>query len=182
MMSNENKNMNELWKRAVEFHGHQCPGLAIGVKACEAVIDKMGLERSEDEELVCITENDACGVDAIQVLLGCTAGKGNLIFKNTGKQAFTFINRNTEKAMRFYLRHDLPKMPRDEKITFLLSSSVDDIFIYEETSASLPEPARHFLDIQCEVCGEVSPEHKIRMQDGKHVCLDCFNDYSRGWF
>jgi formylmethanofuran dehydrogenase subunit E len=56
----------ELWDKAVAFHGHECPGLAIGFKACEAAAEKIGIGVSDDEEIVCITENDACGVDAIQ--------------------------------------------------------------------------------------------------------------------
>ena len=47
------------------------------------------------EEVVCITENDACGVDAVQVITGCTMGKGNLIYRGTGKMVFSFFNRKT---------------------------------------------------------------------------------------
>ena len=39
----------------------------------------LGLEYSADEQVVCIAENDACSVDAIQVMLGCSIGKGDLI-------------------------------------------------------------------------------------------------------
>ena len=81
------------WQRCVDFHGHSCPGLAIGYRAVEAVIQLFGYVRSADEEIVCVTENDACGVDAIQVLTGCSFGKGNLIYRDRGKQAFSFLNR-----------------------------------------------------------------------------------------
>ena len=30
----------EKWLRAADFHGHQCPGLAIGYKAVEAALAK----------------------------------------------------------------------------------------------------------------------------------------------
>ena len=30
-------------------------------------------------------------VDAVQVLTGCTFGKGNLIYRPTGKMAFSFL-------------------------------------------------------------------------------------------
>lgn len=70
-----------LWEKCTNFHGHSCPGLAIGYKAAEAAIETMNIKFSEDEEIVCVTENDACGVDAIQVLLGCSLGKGNIIHK-----------------------------------------------------------------------------------------------------
>ena len=64
--------------------------LVIGVRACEAAAERLGVSYSKDEEVVCITENNACGVDAVQFITGCTFGKGNLIFKDKGKQAFTF--------------------------------------------------------------------------------------------
>ena len=67
----------ELWDKCVGFHGHECPGLAIGFRACEAAVEKLGVSFSKDEEVVCITENNACGVDAVQLITGCTFGKGN---------------------------------------------------------------------------------------------------------
>lgn len=72
---------DELWYECVKFHGHECPGLAIGFRAALIAKEKMEVSFSQDEEIVCITENDACGVDAIQVITGCTLGKGNLILK-----------------------------------------------------------------------------------------------------
>jgi formylmethanofuran dehydrogenase subunit E len=169
------------WDKARSFHGHECPGLAIGVKACEAAVEKAGISPAFDEELVCITENDACGVDAIQALMSCTIGKGNLIYKNTGKQAFTFINRDTGKAMRFYLKAKGDSMERAEYIEYLLNAPVDEIFSYEEREVVLPERARRFASVPCEVCGEVAAEHMMRLQEGKVVCMDCFKGYSRGW-
>jgi len=55
---------------------------------------------------VAIAENSSCSVDAIQELLGCTFGKGNLVFKDYGKQAFTFYSRDQGKALRVYFRSD----------------------------------------------------------------------------
>ena len=81
------------WEKAVAFHGHRCPGLAIGVRAALVLQQLWQIRRAEDEDLVCITENDACGVDGIQALLGCTMGKGNLLYHGTGKMAFSFYDR-----------------------------------------------------------------------------------------
>jgi formylmethanofuran dehydrogenase subunit E len=92
-------------RKAVEFHGHLCPGLAIGYRVAKYV--KEHYPRSEDEELVCIAENNSCSVDAVQELLGCTFGKGNLIYKDNGKQVFTFFSRSDSRAMRIYFKGDL---------------------------------------------------------------------------
>ncbi|MDR3334715.1 MAG: FmdE family protein [Treponema sp.] len=169
------------WERAQAFHGHACPGLAVGVKVCEAVVEKMGLNPALDEELVCITENDACGVDAIQSLMSCTFGKGNLIYKNTGKHAYTFINRTNGKAMRFYLKTKKGRMDRVAYQDYLLNAPIDELFDCQEVDTKAPEQARIFSSVSCEICGETAPEHKIRLQEGKKVCLDCFKEYSRGW-
>ncbi len=171
----------ELWERAVKFHGHRCPGLAIGFKACEAAKEKMGLEFSPDEQIVCVTENDACGVDAVQALLSCTFGKGNLIYRGTGKQALSFFERKSGKKMRLVLKQFAGEMSRPERQKKILEAPVDEVFIVGTPSFELPETARIFKTVICESCGEGAPEPKIRLQEGKKVCLDCFRSYSRGW-
>ena len=88
----------ELIKATIDFHGHSCPGLAIGIRLSELVMNKFG--RSMDEEIVAVVETDMCAVDAIQFLTGCTFGKGNLIHLDYGKSAFTFHSRQKEKSIR----------------------------------------------------------------------------------
>ena len=92
------------FQKCATFHGHVCPGLAIGYAAVKALRIFEVFRISEDEELVCIVENNSCSVDAVQVLLGCTFGKGNLIFRDWGKQAFTFYDREKGKAVRASFR------------------------------------------------------------------------------
>ena len=53
------------WKDCVAFHGHECGGLTIGYKASLYAIALLNLEFSADEQVVCIAENDACGVDTV---------------------------------------------------------------------------------------------------------------------
>ena len=171
----------ELWKKAIEFHGHECPGLAIGVKACEAAMDKLGINKTEDEDIVCVTENDACGVDAIQSILGCSIGKGNLIYRGTGKQAFSFFDRRNNKKIRMYFNPKYTTDDRLEKQNYILNSPIDEVFLFSEPKFDLPEKARIFKSVECECCKEKAPEHKMHLQDGKVVCEDCFNSYNRGW-
>ncbi|NLK09262.1 MAG: formylmethanofuran dehydrogenase [Firmicutes bacterium] len=171
----------EIWEKAVAFHGHECPGLAIGVKACEAAKLKLGIEFAPDEEVVCVTENDACGVDAVQLLTGCTFGKGNIIYRPTGKMAFSFFDRKSGESIRMILKPADQQMDRKERQEYLLDAPVDEIFIFGKPGFPLPEMARLFETVACEKCGEGAPEHKMRLSEGKVVCLDCFVDYSRGW-
>ncbi len=173
---------SELWEKAVAFHGHECPGLAIGFKACEAAAKIMGMGTSDDEQIVCITENDACGVDAVQALLSCTMGKGNLLYRGTGKMAFSFFDRKSGKKLRVCMKPNQNNgMDRTQWKEHLLNAPVEEIFTFSEPKYDVPERARHFNTIVCEICGEGSPEQKMHLQDGKSVCEDCFTRYDRGW-
>lgn len=175
--------MNEAdWTKAVAFHGHQCPGLAIGFRAVDAARTRLGADASADEDLVCVTENDACGVDAVQALLSCTFGKGNLIYRPTGKQAFTFYDRASGKSIRAYLKaHNSEQVSREEWQRQLLSLPLDEVFEFSVPVHELPEKARIFTTITCSECGEGAPEHMMRLQDSEPVCRDCFRAYDRGW-
>ncbi len=58
----------------IRSHGLECPGLAIGYKMAIAAMESLERLRAENEERVAIVENDACGVDALQCITGCTFG------------------------------------------------------------------------------------------------------------
>lgn len=168
-----------LWEKCVKFHGHECPGLAIGFKVCEAAKQKLNINLSQDEEIVCVSENDTCAVDAIQSIFSCTAGKGNLLFHNIGKMAFSFYNRKDNSSIRICLKDLNDSMYREEKRLFILNSSVDDLFDYSKPKFELPNKAVIFKTVICEKCNEGVAEHMIRIQDGRKVCLDCYEEYSR---
>lgn len=176
MDQNEQK---KLWEKCVAFHGHACGGLTIGYKAALYAIELLGLTFSDDEEVVCISENDACGVDALQVILGCSAGKGNLLFHITGKQAFSVYNRTSGRSVRLVLRPKPREMTREESFDYFQSLQPAEMFDTMETRLRLPEPARLFRSLPCESCGEITAEHLLRIEDGKKLCLDCCHPYDR---
>jgi formylmethanofuran dehydrogenase subunit E len=128
----------ENWNRAVKFHGHECPGLAIGVRASEIAMELLGVGVSKDEELVCVTENDACGVDGVQVLTGCSMGKGNLIYRGTGKMAFSFFERKSGRKVRLFLKPLAGEMSRPERQAFILSAPAEEVFTIACRSMTRP--------------------------------------------
>ncbi|MFA7563270.1 MAG: FmdE family protein [Methanoculleus sp.] len=198
---------HDRFAEAAAFHGHICPGLATGYRAAEVALARLRSGRSEDEELVTIAETDACGVDAIQVLTGCTAGKGNLLFKDHGKHAFTFINRKTGVAIRVIsnpsfnvdsLEPGLAPLrarvmqglatdaeyaeyrKKTEKIVeAILHAPVEDLFVVHEVDAVIPERARIFVSVPCAKCGEMTAESRVRVENGEFVCYACSQEYSR---
>lgn len=168
-----------LWEKCVSFHGHVCGGLASGYRAALYAARLLDLQFSEDEELVCVAENDACGVDAIQVILGCSVGKGNLLFHLRGKQAFSFYDRKSGKSVRLLLRPKPEGMTKAQSLEYYSVRSDEELFEVKPVTLPLPESARIFDSYICECCGEVTGSAWIRIENGKKLCLDCCHQYNR---
>jgi len=103
------------FEKCVEFHGHICPGLSIGYRASQAGMEWLKEHRAEDEEIVAVVETNACGADAVQVLTGCTFGKGNFFFKDYGKQVLTLISRKSGDGIRVALKSGALDLPEEHK-------------------------------------------------------------------
>ena len=167
------------WQDCVAFHGHECGGLTIGYKASLYAIELLKLDFSADEQVVCISENDACGVDAVQVMLGCSIGKGNLLFHMRGKQAFSFYNRKTGASVRLVLKPRPEGMTKAESFAYYQSREPKDMFDVKDTTIQLPEKARLFDSYVCDCCGETTGANWIRLAGDKKLCLDCYESYDR---
>jgi formylmethanofuran dehydrogenase subunit E len=205
----EGLNKNELliipFSEVTKFHGHVCPGTAIGYRASEIAIKELNSTRAMDEEFLAIVENDNCSIDAIQVATGCTFGKGNLIFKDHGKNVYTFVNRETGDTLRLSLNKSIdeinPKFAKTRQKAFSGSASEEELlefekqknkasqdilrmpsnelFKIEHLEIEIPEEARIFQSVKCTKCGELVAEHRARVEKGNFVCIPCFDDYSR---
>jgi len=185
-----------------KFHGHICPGSAIGYKAAEAGLNELKSHCSQDDEIVAIVENNSCAVDAVQVLTGCTFGKGNLLFKDHGKQVYTFINRTTNEGVRVSLndsfnidilapqleklrgavnsgiatdleKEDLKKMT-EEVSQEILEIPYNKLFHSEPVEMDIPKKASNFKNVKCSKCGEMVSEHKAIKLEGEITCIPCF--------
>jgi len=187
------------FQKCVDFHGHVCPGLSIGFRAAQAGMEWLKENRAGDEELVAIVETDACGADAIQVLTGCTFGKGNFHYRDYGKQAFTLLGRKSGRGVRLCMRpgalelsarhRQLMERIREneatraeqeefnrlhrEKSREILQMPLEGLFTVKEVSRALPPKARIEPSRPCQVCGEPAMASKIQVRDGKEICRSC---------
>lgn len=169
----------EMWERCAAFHGHVCGGLMIGYKASLLATELLNLSFSKDEQVVCVAENDACGVDAIQVMLGCSVGKGNLLFHICGKQAFSFYERKSGKSVRLVLKALPEDLSRSGFLEYCRQKESKELFDVKETVIQLPSPAKIFDSYICECCGEKTGANWVRIINGKKLCLDCCDTYDR---
>ena len=183
-------------REVIQFHGHLCPGLALGYRAAKAALRELKADRPQDEELVAVVENDSCAVDAVQFLTGCTFGKGNLIFRDYGKHVYTFFNRRTGRGVRITedyrgfeddQRYPALKKRQEagedvsrelqsfkmEKASAILKADEKEILTIKPVSSPPPEEAKIRNSLRCAMCGEKFMGSRSREKDGKVVCIPC---------
>lgn len=182
----------------VEFHGHACPGLALGYRVAQLALQELG-KRATDEELIAIVENNSCAVDAIQVMLGCTFGKGNLFFKDHGKQVYTIMKRDSKESLRISVTWrggpetptekqawqqynagdrtpevlDLVHSRKTKKMQAILQAQNSELFTVVRRSAEPPQTARVYPSVRCELCGEKVMAPRTVPQNSQRLCIPC---------
>ena len=169
--------IDRLFDACVRFHGHQCPGLAIGLRMAVAAMEALAAGRDEDEQLVAVVENDACGVDALQFVTGCTFGKGNLIFRDVGKSVYTVFSRSTGRGVRVSFHgQGIPGKrvaERSDRIGAILNARSDDLMTIRPVSEPPPPRAVIHGSVCCDRCGESVMETRVRSIGGQSLCIPC---------
>ncbi|WP_167505924.1 FmdE family protein [Desulfosediminicola flagellatus] len=190
------------YRTCIEFHGHTCMGVTIGYQAAKLAMRLLKERRAVDEELIVIVETDACCCDAIQVLTGCTFGKGNFFYLDHGKMAFTFAGRSTQQAVRLQLKSEIWNIPEREKLLAekiaaydatpeeqneyetiyrargeeLFSQGPEAFFDIEwKNNFNLPAKAPRAPSVPCTICGEMVMETKLTDVGGHLVCRACLD-------
>lgn len=183
----------------IAFHGHSCPGLAIGIRAAELALRE--LDNPKDTEIVAVVETDMCGVDALQFLLGTTMGKGNLIHLDHGKMAFSFFRRETGQGVRLMLNPESRGGMDDEMAELMkktgsgkateaeklrmgelraslqerfMTLPLEEMFSLKQVEQGLPRPPKILDSLSCEHCGEKTMESRTRRFAGQTLCIPCF--------
>ncbi len=189
----------EVIEQTIKFHGHSCPGLALGIRASEWALAEFG--RAVDEDIVAVVETDMCAVDAVQFLTGCTFGKGNLIYVDYGKSAFTFYRRSDGKAVRIIAKPGAFRDQRDEfvalrkkmtkeglapqekkrlneiteaRIKRIMDAKLEEILEEKPSQGLIPRKARILESLICQNCGEATMESRTRRLFDKTLCIPCF--------
>lgn len=196
------RKLGELFDMAVQFHGHRCPAMPLGLRAGLAAMKRLGVERSEDKELYVIAETGpahamACFLDGVMAATGSTYGKGNIEKLNHYRLGFTLIDMKTGRAVRVVVNpdrqekslgsefvkqraqgvapQDIAPEIADPLIDAVMAAPEDELFrISDVFETDFKAPRGTFEWLRCEVCGEGIFAPGARVQNGKKVCLRCY--------
>lgn len=192
----------EFLNAGLQLHGHKCPAMPLGLRAGALAMNLLGVERSSDKTLLALVElgDDHCSHcfgDGVQVVTGCTFGKGNIRQLDYGKFGLTLIDRTTDRAVRvvpqaeaqlqtkqtpFFQKYRMKGVPPskvpDEVVLPLIekvmSAPADalfhasDVFEYHADGG-----AESFESIVCDRCGDMVVERYARVVGEQQVCIPC---------
>ncbi len=175
-------------------------GLRVGAEA----MNQLGVGRANDGQLLALVEigEDHCATcfaDGIQMITGCTFGKGNIKRLHQGKWGVTLVETATGRAVRVgpkaeamaankkteffseYREKGIPasKVP-DEVVEPLVQKVMNApaemlLNVGEVHDHVLVQKPHTFISLVCEACGEMTVQGYGRPLGDKKVCQPCYD-------
>jgi formylmethanofuran dehydrogenase subunit E len=183
----EEPDIEELYARAAQLHGHMCPGVVLGTRMAVLGMGLLGLPPGvPDEALTTYIETARCATDAVQATTGCSPGRHSLKVLNFGKMAATFALAGEEGGFRVVAlessREEADRLHpevegRRARQLAAYRELADDRLFEVERVRLLAAPGRPHraprTKATCPRCGEVFEErHGVPRADGR-VCASC---------
>ncbi len=165
-------------KKASDYHGHICAGIALGTKMSLAAMKALGLDpATKNKNLIVYTEIDRCMTDAVQVITGCSLGHRSLKYIDYGKFAATYVNLDTGRALRASIKESFnSKGPIEEVVRTIAQTPDCEMVILQEVEIKIPEtdlPGSPREKAYCSVCGERVVDGREIKSGEKTLCRAC---------
>ncbi len=184
------------------LHGHRCPAMPMGLRTGAAAMNALAVERAKDGQLVALVElgEDHCATcfaDGVQMITGCTFGKGNIKRLGYGKWGVTLIDKKSGRAVRvaplaeamrankqtsFFKDYrekgtpasEVPAAAVDPLVERVMNAPVERLLkvgpVFEQ---HWQDPPHSFASFVCDVCGEMVAEPYGRILGERRVCIPC---------
>jgi len=172
--------------QAGKFHGDICHGIRIGTRMTMSGLRRIGItdpKGVDRKKMIVFVEIDRCTTDAIMALTGCRPGKRSMKIRDYGKMAATFINIETNKAVRVVVKAGQKAGGNGSDPDFATMSE-EELFTINEVEVPLrPEdmPGKPLSRIPCMRCGEIIMDGREVRSEDRILCPPCAaaTDYYR---
>jgi len=158
----------DLLSQSAALHHHLCPRQVLGVRIGLRGGQLLGLDLPRsDKRLLVIVETDGCAADGVAVATGCWIGKRTLRVEDFGKVAATFVDIETERAVRVAPRREArnlaiantPETANRWEAQLLGYQRMPDADLLTWQEVTLTTPAATIISqpglrVLCAACGE----------------------------
>jgi len=192
----------KVFESAFFVHGYICGGMPLGFRAGVWALKQLAAERELNMGKLVFVETGTghaagCFADGVQMATGCTFGKGLMSRTEYGKWALTVVDKESLRAARVSVRPEVieaafqspfvkarregvppTEVPVDVSVKLvenLFAKKEEELFVAKLIERyELPRgPKPTFNIVRCAACGEVVAENKLRLKDGKPMCIPC---------
>lgn len=186
------ESFEQLLAESTRIHGHICAGQVIGVRMSMAALERIGIREpkgADRKKLYVLVEIDRCATDAIQSVTGCSLGKRSLRWLDFGVMAATFVNLESNRAVRVIAREEARALSKSyypeimDKYQRQLEAykvmPLDELFVFQDVRVQLKDcdmPGRPLRRVQCEQCGDWVQDCREQERDGQTLCRSCAGD------
>src|SRR6185503_8550876 len=184
------ESLDVLLDECERLHGHMCAGQLLGARMALLGCREIGVDdpRGTDRrKLIVWVEIDRCMADAVSAVTGVRLGKRSLKYVDYGKVAATFLNTETNRAVRIVAleaartladqRFPDIKDKRERQFRAYSESTDEDLFKVELVEVVLRDfdlPGSPRSRVTCSVCGEgVNDGREVIGADGDTLCRGC---------
>lgn len=174
------------------LHGHICPGQVLGARMAVLGCKLIGVEdpRGADrKKLIVWVEIDRCMTDALSAVTGVRLGRRSLKYLDYGKVAASFLNTETERAVRVVAldssralaeaRYSSLQTKKERQMAAYREAADAELFKTEFVSIDLKEtdaPGRPRSRVACAVCSEgINDGREVLGESGEPLCRPCAN-------
>ncbi len=176
------------WEQVADFHGHTCPGIALGFRVAQIASRDLGIRPAPESQVLVKAETASCALDAFQVLNHATTGKRTLLVDERGKHVYHFQYSGTEEILRIAVHAEVigkmselreysnPRQKQNkslEVIQYILSCSEEDFCTVQRFPGSLKQTAVETQWAVCVRCQE-PVKAEFSLTKGEDIlCLEC---------
>ena len=180
------KSLDEYLELAERAHGHMCAGQVLGVRLAMLGVRELGLDPVKDRKrMVTYVEIDRCMTDAVALVANCRLGKRALKFLDWGKVAATFVDLQTQRAIRVVAKESakqkaremFPELDREQGQQKAYRVMPDEEMFERQwvRVAVKPEDLPGFKGprVACAECGEGINFKREVVKEGRTLCRAC---------
>ena len=181
------KTLEEFLAESSALHRHLCPRQVLGVQMGRLATELLGLDLPQDDKrLLTIVETDGCFTTGLSVATNCWVGRRTLRVEDYGKVAATFVDTQTEQAIRIapspgarQLAADYAPEAHNRWQAMLLGYQrmpLADLFVWCPVDLTLPVAAiisRAGHRAACHQCGEEILNEREVVSGGLTLCRHC---------
>ena len=184
------QSLDEILLECERLHGHMCAGQLLGARMALLGCEAIGVDdpRGADcKKLIVWVEIDRCMADAVSAVTGVRLGKRSLKYVDYGKVAATFVNTETNEAVRVVAlessrgladqRFGEIAKKRERQFRAYSEATDEELFKIEYVALRLSDldaPGSPRSRVICDVCHEgVNDGREVVQADGRVVCRSC---------